>query len=193
MATLLPLLSKPALRCWSSPWVSAQHCRTPPFSSAAPASWLGRCVAMFVVMPVTALILARAFHLHPAVKIALVALALSPLPPTFPRKAIKQGGGALLCGRAPGRGDTRCRAAHSVVARADRTQPAHAPADAARRGAGAGILVAPAAAGAGMVVRKVAPAFAQRAAGPISTIAFAVLALGVIPILSGYGPQWSAW
>ncbi len=35
----------------------------------------------------------------------------------------------------------------------------------------------------GIVVRKMAPAFAERAAGPITTIAFAVLVLGVIPIL----------
>jgi len=32
------------------------------------------------------------FHLHPAVKVALVALSVSPVPPIFPKKALKSGG-----------------------------------------------------------------------------------------------------
>jgi bile acid:Na+ symporter, BASS family len=49
-------------------------------------------LSMNVVMPLFALALALSFNLHPAVKIALVALSVSPLPPLLPRKALKVGG-----------------------------------------------------------------------------------------------------
>ncbi|HEY6307015.1 MAG TPA: Na+-dependent transporter, partial [Candidatus Angelobacter sp.] len=44
-----------------------------------------------VVAPVFAALLAGAFHLHPAVKIALVFLAVSPVPPILPQKQLKLG------------------------------------------------------------------------------------------------------
>jgi bile acid:Na+ symporter, BASS family len=47
---------------------------------------------MHVIMPLIAVALAEVFDLHPAVKIALVALALSPVPPVLPKKEIKSGG-----------------------------------------------------------------------------------------------------
>jgi BASS family bile acid:Na+ symporter len=47
---------------------------------------------MLVVMPIVAAVLARAFDLDPTVKIALVALALSPVPPFLPAKNIRSGG-----------------------------------------------------------------------------------------------------
>ncbi len=54
---------------------------------------LGRALlAMNVVMPLTALALGLTFDLKPAVKIALVALSVSPIPPAFPKKALKAGG-----------------------------------------------------------------------------------------------------
>jgi bile acid:Na+ symporter, BASS family len=49
-------------------------------------------LSMYVLMPLLALGLAMTFNLHPAVKIALVALAVSPVPPIFPKKALKAGG-----------------------------------------------------------------------------------------------------
>jgi len=49
-------------------------------------------LAMNLVMPLVAAALAAGFNLNPAVKIALVALSVSPLPPLFPRKAIKAAG-----------------------------------------------------------------------------------------------------
>lgn len=48
-------------------------------------------IAMFLVVPVVAIVIALAFDLHPAVKIALVAIALSPLPPILPAKQLKAG------------------------------------------------------------------------------------------------------
>src|SRR5262245_990881 len=49
-------------------------------------------LSMFVVMPLFAVMLASAFDLHPAVKIALVALAVAPIPPLLPKKLMKAGG-----------------------------------------------------------------------------------------------------
>jgi BASS family bile acid:Na+ symporter len=48
--------------------------------------------SMSVLMPLLALLLVLAFKLNPAVKIALVALSVSPVPPIFPKKALKAGG-----------------------------------------------------------------------------------------------------
>jgi BASS family bile acid:Na+ symporter len=51
-------------------------------------------LAMFVVMPVIAVLLVRAFDFPSTVEIALVALAISPLPPVLPNRLIKAGGRA---------------------------------------------------------------------------------------------------
>lgn len=49
-------------------------------------------VAIFVMAPCFALLSARLFEFRPAIEIALVALALSPLPPMMPKKVTKAGG-----------------------------------------------------------------------------------------------------
>lgn len=49
-------------------------------------------VAMNVVMPFVALWFAIVFALNPAVKVALITLAISPVPPVLPGKALKSGG-----------------------------------------------------------------------------------------------------
>jgi BASS family bile acid:Na+ symporter len=49
-------------------------------------------LAMNVLMPVFALVLISIFDLSPAVRIALVALAVSPIPPLLPTKIMKEGG-----------------------------------------------------------------------------------------------------
>lgn len=54
---------------------------------------LGRAVlSMNVIMPALALTMALNFNFHPAVKIVLVALSVAPVPPMFPRTALKEGG-----------------------------------------------------------------------------------------------------
>src|SRR5689334_19494573 len=50
-------------------------------------------VCMNVIMPTLAALLVIAFDSMPAVKIALLALAISPVPPIWPKKTIKAGGG----------------------------------------------------------------------------------------------------
>src|SRR5579864_4017445 len=59
-----------------------------------PTQFLRSLAAMDVVMPIVAVGLAKSFDLNPAVEIALVALALSPVPPILPRKELKAGGGS---------------------------------------------------------------------------------------------------
>jgi len=49
-------------------------------------------ISMSVMMPLVALILVMTFRLEPEVEIALVALSVSPVPPVFPKKALKAGG-----------------------------------------------------------------------------------------------------
>jgi len=50
-------------------------------------------VSMYVAVPAVALAIALAFELHPGVKIALLVLSLSPVPPLLPKKQHKAGGG----------------------------------------------------------------------------------------------------
>src|SRR3954451_20636102 len=47
-----------------------------------------------VAMPLVAGAMATIFHLRPAVEIALIALAIAPVPPLLPRKGLKAGGHA---------------------------------------------------------------------------------------------------
>ena len=51
-------------------------------------------LAMYVLMPIVAVALAVAFDLIPSVEIALLALAVSPVPPLLPKKEFKAGGRA---------------------------------------------------------------------------------------------------
>jgi BASS family bile acid:Na+ symporter len=58
-------------------------------------SLLARSLAsMYVVMPLVAAGLAAAFEVPRSVEIALVALAVSPVPPLLPRKGLEAGGQA---------------------------------------------------------------------------------------------------
>jgi len=57
-----------------------------------PSLLLRSFVAMNVVMPFVALWFTMVFALSPAVKLALITLAVSPVPPFLPGKAIKSGG-----------------------------------------------------------------------------------------------------
>ena len=49
-------------------------------------------LAMNVLMPLFAVVLISIFDLSPAVRIALVALSVSPIPPLLPNKIVKEGG-----------------------------------------------------------------------------------------------------
>jgi bile acid:Na+ symporter, BASS family len=56
-------------------------------------SLLGRSlIAMFLIMPLVAVALVRAFHLNPILETALICLSIAPLPPIIPKKLAKVGG-----------------------------------------------------------------------------------------------------
>jgi bile acid:Na+ symporter, BASS family len=140
-------------------------------------------VSMFVVMPVVVFALTRAFDLHPAVRLALAGLALSPLPPTFPKKAIKQGGrvsytvGLLVA--ATLLAIVYIPLALELIERINGNP--------LRMTAGAvfalvfGALLVPLALG--IAIRRFAPAFAERAAQPVSQVATILLLVTFVPIL----------
>ena len=48
-------------------------------------------VALYLIMPMVVALLAASFDLHHAIEVALVALAVSPVPPILPGKEIKAG------------------------------------------------------------------------------------------------------
>ena len=57
-----------------------------------PALLVRTLFSMNIVMPAFALLIALTFNLPPAVKIALVTLSVSPIPPILPKKMLKAGG-----------------------------------------------------------------------------------------------------
>ncbi len=145
-------------------------------------------VAMNVVMPLVAVALGVAFALHPAVKIALVALSVSPVPPLLPRKELKAGGEASYV--------------IGLLVAAALLAIVFVPAAMALLGWAFGLSihvpVAPVARivtitvlaplTAGLLVRRVAPSFAVRMAGPISMVATALLVVAAVPVLFASGP-----
>jgi BASS family bile acid:Na+ symporter len=140
-------------------------------------------LSMNAVMPLLAVALAVTFNLHPAVKIALVALSVSPVPPLLPRKALKEGGredyaiGLLVA---------MALLAIIVIPVAMRifedvfAIPLQMPA-----GSVAALIVRTVLAPVviGIVVHKLAPSFAKRAAKPVGILGFVLLILSVLPVL----------
>ena len=51
-------------------------------------------LSMYVIMPVVAILMVKSFDLDPVIKVALLTLSVSPIPPAFPKKAFKSGGEA---------------------------------------------------------------------------------------------------
>jgi BASS family bile acid:Na+ symporter len=148
-------------------------------------------MAMFVVMPVFAILMTRLGSFNRAVVIALIALSISPVPPFLPRKVTKSGGhGPYSLGL------TVTAASFSIV---------YVPLAvyvigkyfnrpfAMGAGAVAKLIVlsvlAPLAAG--IVFRKVAPGTAERIADPLGRIAGIVLLIGVLFVLAFSLP--AAW
>ena len=144
-------------------------------------------VAMFVVMPLVAVLIALNFDLNRELLIALLLVALSPIPPILPAKQLKTGGdpdyvfgllaltalgailvvpaGVGLIGRLFGRElDLPYAVAARVVAIS---------------------LLLPAILG--LVVARLAPALAQKLARPASIIGLVLLVLAILPLL------WKIW
>jgi bile acid:Na+ symporter, BASS family len=140
-------------------------------------------LSMNVIMPLFAAALAAAFDLHPAVEIALVTLAVSPVPPILPKKELKAGGhasyaigllvaaGALAIVFVPAAvellGRVFGRSIHISVATIAQLVLF--------------TVLFPLAAG--IAVRHFAPAFADRIARPISLVAAVLLIASALPIV----------
>lgn len=150
-----------------------------------PGHLLRAFLSMNVLMPAIALAVGAPFDLPPAVKIALVVIAMSPTPPIFPKKALKAGGteaytiGLLVAA-----------AALSVVVipigmevlEAITGVPLAMP---ARSVAVLVVTTILAPLVAGIAVRRLASATAERVADPLAVVASVLLAAGVIPIVIG--------
>jgi BASS family bile acid:Na+ symporter len=141
-------------------------------------------VAMFVIMPLFALLVARAFDLHRAVEIALWALAISPVPPLLPRREIKGGGhgsyGIGLMATAAVLSVLFVPLAVQLLGRILDVPMALSPGAVARVVMISVLL--PLAAGMGF--HALAPALAHRIARPVALFATALLALGALAILA---------
>jgi BASS family bile acid:Na+ symporter len=147
---------------------------------------LGRAfLSMNVLMPLVALAVGAPFDLHPAVKIALVVIAVSPTPPVFPKQALKAGGTEAYA-----IGLLVAAAVLSVViiplsmTMIDRITGVSL----AMRAGSVAVLVlstilAPLLAG--IVVRRVWSAVADRAAGPVAVLSSGLLIASALPIMIG--------
>jgi len=148
-----------------------------------PRQLLRSLLAMNVIMPLFAAALAAAFDLNPAVKIALIALAVSPVPPVLPKKQLKAGGQASyavgLLVAAALLAIVFVPVAVELLGSAFGT-PAHVSVAAIARLVFSTVL-APLAAG--IVVRRATPRIAERLAQPISLLATVLLVASILPIV----------
>jgi BASS family bile acid:Na+ symporter len=139
--------------------------------------------AMYLVMPALAVGIALAFDLPPAVEIVLVAMAMSPVPPFLPRKAIGAGGardytiGLLVAASALA--VVLVPLGVELLGRVFGKHYAMPTATVAR----VVILTALAPLAAGMAIRHFAPALAERTVRPVSTASIALLVLALVPVL----------
>jgi BASS family bile acid:Na+ symporter len=143
-------------------------------------------------MPVLTVLVAHPFPLSPAVKIALVALSVSPVPPFLPSKALHAGGGqdytiGLLV--------SACLVAFINVplalalARVTRDVASAVPPLAIVRQVLVGIL-APLLLG--ITARRLAPAFAERVRRPLAASANVLLLVFLVPVfIRAWGPMRS--
>lgn len=148
-------------------------------------------VSMFIVMPLFTAFMAAKFQYHLAVEIALVALAISPVPPLLPRRVAKSGGlvsyGVGLMVTASLLSIVFIPIALNVVGRVSGRSLALGPGTVARLIV-TSVLVPLAA---GMLFRTVAPVAAGRIGKPVSVVAMTLLTIGVLAIFVVASPV--AW
>ena len=149
-------------------------------------------LSMSVVMPIAAMLIAMMFQLQPAVKVALIALAMSPVPPFLPSRALKAGGeSAYTIGLLTA---TSLLAIVIVpvtvwVFAAVFRVPFHISSAQIARVVGGSVLI-PLLIGVG--VRHFVPAITDRAARLITMIATGILVLGMVPIVFSAWPEIEA-
>jgi len=157
-----------------------------------PGQLLRSLVSMNLVMLVVAVVIVKLFPLHPDIKIVLVALALSPVPPLLPKRLVRAGGGhdyvmALLCSAA--------FFAIIWIPFAGAVLERIFPADFSIPLGPVVQLVLMTVLGptiAGSVVRTLAPSLAARVASPLAKLAVVLLLLGAVLILFKLWPAMVA-
>jgi BASS family bile acid:Na+ symporter len=157
-----------------------------------PALLVRSLLAMLVAMPIVAIAIDRLFDLRPSVEIVLVALAFSPVPPLLPGKERKAGGqsGYALGLMAVAALLAIVTVPVSVWLLGQATGQPYDMSPAAIAGVVAKMMLLPLAAG--LTVRALAPAFAQRSIRPLALTSTLLLALAVIAILASALPAvWS--
>jgi len=139
-------------------------------------------VSMNVVMPVFALALAMTFNLHPAVKIAMVALSVSPIPPLFPHRALKAGDRDYTFGLLVAMGLLAIIVIPVAMKIFERLTvlPLQMPARSVASLVGSTIVLP---LFGGIALRNLMPGFAQRVARPIGILALVLLVLSFVPVL----------
>lgn len=140
-------------------------------------------LAMFVIMPVLAVVLALLLDLNPVVEVALIALALAPVPPILPKKELKAGGapsyGIGLLVIAALIAVVYVPSALTLLGRIFH-RPLHADAGVVAKIVAVSIVLPLLA---GLVAARLAPSFAAKAAHPLSTVATVLLIVSTLPIL----------
>lgn len=148
-----------------------------------PALFVRSLAAMYLVVPFFALSAALAFPLNGPVKIALVALALSPVPPLLPKKQLKAGGGrsyiASLLFTAALISIVFVPVVLSLLTSVFSVGLEISPLALARFV----FLMILAPILAGMLTKKLAPIFSAKLAGPLAKISLLTLILAVLPVL----------
>ena len=142
-------------------------------------------LSMNVLMPLVALALGAPFDLHPAVKIALVVMSVSPTPPMLPNKALKAGGtDAYTIGLLVAAAVLSIVVIPLSMAMFERITGVSLVMDA---GAVAALVLTTILAPllAGIAVRYIARTSAERLARPIGLIATVLLVVSALPILIG--------
>ncbi len=149
-----------------------------------PRQLLKSLLAMNVVMPLFTAAVVAIFELHPDVELALIALAVSPIPPMLPKKTLKTRVdmsypiGLLVAAAVFGIVFVPL-AVNLLGGRALGVPMQMSPMAVAR--VVAITVLAPLAGG--LIVRRITPAFAMRIAKPISRMASVLLIISLLPIL----------
>jgi BASS family bile acid:Na+ symporter len=154
-----------------------------------PGLLLRSLLAMNIVMPLVAALVAMSFSLSPVVKVALIALAVSPVPPILPSKEIKSGASvsysvALLATSAIFALVSVPLVMALIGEAFDRT--VRVPPMVVFKAVGITVL-APLLVGA--IVRELAPGFAARMARPLTLAANLLLIAAIIPVLIVASPN----
>jgi BASS family bile acid:Na+ symporter len=148
-----------------------------------PSLLLRSVLAMYVVMPVVAALIAGVFRLSPPLEIALILLSVSPVPPVLPGKQGKGGGNVSYA-----IGLLAVAATFAILFAPPSVEcigrlfghDVHVPMSAIA------VVVAKSVVGpllAGLLVRRLAPGFAARAARPLSLASTLALVIGLVPVL----------